>query len=159
MQLFYYTFPSSCFQILPFLFPKLTISILSSREFFAILIEKLNIFILKGNVRYPIKSLLALAASGVVMATTRLDSNVLFVCPRSPPAPRPSPPSGPGPPACACVYACEFETTPCHFPNKYLLIYLNSNFMTSCWPCACIPFCCPKLNVTEHYCRECNIQV
>lgn len=25
-----------------------------------------------------------------------------------------------------------------------------------CWPCCLIPFCLSKLNVTEHYCSNCN---
>jgi len=26
----------------------------------------------------------------------------------------------------------------------------------ACWPCCLIPFCCPPLNVTEHYCSNCG---
>lgn len=25
-----------------------------------------------------------------------------------------------------------------------------------CWPCCLVPFCCPPLNVTEHYCSSCD---
>lgn len=25
-----------------------------------------------------------------------------------------------------------------------------------CWPCCLVPFCCSPLNVTEHYCTNCN---
>lgn len=30
-------------------------------------------------------------------------------------------------------------------------------FVFMCLPCCCLPFCYPPLNVTEHYCPNCNI--
>ncbi|XP_059098249.1 lipopolysaccharide-induced tumor necrosis factor-alpha factor homolog [Tigriopus californicus] len=28
-----------------------------------------------------------------------------------------------------------------------------------CWPCCLLPFCYSKLNITEHYCPNCNIKL
>lgn len=78
----------------------------------------------------------------------------------------------PPPVATQLVVPCELSDGPVTLTCYHCQVHMTTNIKTgpstlswatcAClciflfWPCALIPFCCPSLNVTEHYCSNCG---
>lgn len=62
-----------------------------------------------------------------------------------------------GPVDLTCVHCQHHVTTRTKTGPSILTWALSACLcLFLCWPCVCVPFCCGTLNVTEHYCSNCD---
>lgn len=61
-------------------------------------------------------------------------------------------------PVTLTCYHCQHHVTTTTKTGPSTLSWLLCGCMCIflCWPFCLVPFCCPPLNVTEHYCAKCN---